>query len=100
MMGRTVRGPIEDGPLLRVQYWRFGGCFRTVRRSHADSPPRPRGRSARCLRIVCPGLADGPPGACRQSAWSSAELLSPLLFEFHFRFGIVLGLLLGLVGPL
>jgi hypothetical protein len=92
--------PIADVPLLRVQYWRFGGCFRMVRRSHADSPPRPCGRSARCPRTVRPGLVDGPPGACVQSAWSSAELLSPLLFEFRFRFGIVWGLLLGLVGPL
>jgi hypothetical protein len=31
---------------------------------------------------------------------TSAELLSPLLFEFRFRFGIVWGLLLGLVRPL
>jgi hypothetical protein len=82
--GRTVRGPITDGPLLRVQYWRFGGCFRTVRRSFADSPPRPRRRSARSLQTVRPGLADGPPGACGQSAWSNAELLSlsPLSFSF------------------
>jgi hypothetical protein len=36
--GRTVRGPIVDGPLLRVQYWRLGGYFRTVRRSLADGP--------------------------------------------------------------
>jgi hypothetical protein len=45
-----------------------------VRPVSADSPPR---------------LADGPPGSCGQSAWFSAELLSPLLFEFRFGFGIV-----------
>jgi hypothetical protein len=61
-MGQTVRGPIADGPLLRVQYWRFGCYFRTVRRSYADSPPRPRGRSARCLWTVRPGHMDSLPG--------------------------------------
>jgi hypothetical protein len=71
-----------------------------VRHSHVDSPPRPHERSARCLRTVCRSLADGSSGACGWSTWSSAELLSPLLFEFRFRFGIVWGLLLGLVGPL
>jgi hypothetical protein len=71
-----------------------------VRRSHADCPPRPRGLCARCLRTVRSGLADVPPGACGRFAWFSAELLSPLLFEFRFRFGIVWVLLLGLVGPL
>jgi hypothetical protein len=71
-----------------------------VCRSLAVSLPRPCRQSAQCLRTVRPGLADGSPDACGQSAWSSAELLSPLLFEFRFRFGIVWGLLLGLVGPL
>jgi hypothetical protein len=52
------------------------------------------------MRTVCLGLADDPLGACGRSAWSGAELLSPLLFEFHFRFGIVCAMLLGLVGPL
>jgi hypothetical protein len=89
--GRTVRGPIADGPLLRVQYRRFGDCFRTVCRSLADSPPRPHGRSAQCLRTVHPVLADGLPSAYGQSAWSSAELLSLSLFEFRFRFKIVWG---------
>jgi hypothetical protein len=42
--------------------------------------------------MLCLVLADGPPGA--------AELLSPLLLEFRFRFGIVSGLILGLVGRL
>jgi hypothetical protein len=70
-------GPIANGPLLRVQYWRFGGYFQTVHRSHADSPPRPRGQPAWCLwtvRMVSvdsplmprgtvrPVLADGLPG--------------------------------------
>jgi hypothetical protein len=48
----TVREVKTDGPLLRVQYWRFGGYFRTVRRRPANSLPRPRGRSPRCLRTV------------------------------------------------
>jgi hypothetical protein len=86
---RAHRGR-SAGP-SRVQYWRFGGCFRTVRHSLADSLPRPCGRSTRCLRTVRTGLADGPPGARGQSAWSSAELLSPSLLEFCFRFGIVWG---------
>jgi hypothetical protein len=75
-MGRAVRRPIMDSSLLRVQYWRFRGYFQIV------------------------GLADGPLGACGRSAWSNAELISPLLFEFRFRFGIVRGLLLWLVSPL
>jgi hypothetical protein len=82
---------VIQGAVLEVR-----GFFRTVRRSLADSPPRPRGRSARCLRTVLPGLMDGPPGACGQSAWSSAELLSLSLFEFLFCFGIVWGCSYGL----
>jgi hypothetical protein len=74
-----------DGPLVRVQYWRFGVVF---------------GQSAPAPRIVLLGLADGPPGAWGRSAWCCAELLSSLLLEFHFRFGIVWGLFLGLEGPL
>jgi hypothetical protein len=58
------------------------------------------GQSAAALRTVRLGHADSPPGACGWSAWCSAELLSPLLLEFCFRFGIVWGLFLGLVGPL
>jgi hypothetical protein len=49
---QTVRGSITDDPLLRVQYWRSGAYFRMVHRRPADSPPRPRGRSAPPLRIV------------------------------------------------
>jgi hypothetical protein len=82
---RTVRGVSTDGPLLRVWYWRFRGYFRTVR------------RSPRTVRL---GLADGPPGACGRSAWCYAEMLSSLLLQFRFCFGIVWGLFLGLVGPL
>jgi hypothetical protein len=89
---RTVRGISTDGLLFRVQYWRFKGCF---------------GQSAAALQKVRLGLADGPPrpcrrsaGACGRSVWCYAELLSSLLLEFHFRFGIVWGLFLGLVGPL
>jgi hypothetical protein len=70
---RTVHRCIADSLLLRVQYWKFRGYFRMVRRSHANSPPRPRRRSARCLRTIRLGFADGPPGACRQSAWSRVE---------------------------
>jgi hypothetical protein len=58
------------------------------------------GRSAAPPQTVRLGLANSPPGACGQSAWCSAELLSPLLLEFCFRFEIVWGLFLGLVGPL
>jgi hypothetical protein len=58
------------------------------------------GRSAAATRTVHLGLVNGPPGACGRSAWSRAELLSPLLFEFRFRFGIVWGFLLWLLGPL
>jgi hypothetical protein len=83
--GRTVRGPSTDGPLLRVQYWRFGNVFRTVRRSS---------------RMVHRNHTDGLPGGRGHSALGFAVLLSPLFFEFRFLFGIVWGLFLGLVGPL
>jgi hypothetical protein len=73
-MGRTVRGPIAGGPLLRVQYGGSGMFFRTVRRSS---------------RTVRRTHADGPPGGHGQFAWFFAELLSPLLLEFRVRFGIV-----------
>jgi hypothetical protein len=63
----TVCGARPDRPLFKVRYWRFGFHFRTVRPYHADRPPGHRGLSAWCL----------------------AELLSPLLLVFHFRFGIV-----------
>jgi hypothetical protein len=78
VLGRMVRGPIADSPLLRVQYWWFGSYFQMVHRSPADSPP----------------------GACGRSAWCCLGLLSPLLLEFFFHFGIVWGLFLGLVAPL
>jgi hypothetical protein len=57
---------------------RFATCSRTVRLVPADSLPPPCGRSAQAI----------------------ADCLSPLLIEFCFRFGIVWGLLLGLVCPL
>jgi hypothetical protein len=63
--GRMVRGPIADGLLLRVQYQRFGGYFRTVHHRPTDRPP---------------GLADGPLGACRWSAWCFAELAKSFAF--------------------
>jgi hypothetical protein len=74
----TVRECSADGPFFAVHYWRFGNHFRTVRRMLADSLPPPCGRSAQAI----------------------ADCLSPLLIEFCFRFGIVWGLLLGLVCPL
>jgi hypothetical protein len=83
--GRTVRGPIADGLLLRVQYWWSEIIFRTVRR---------------CPRTVRRTLADGPPGGRGQSTWCTAEQLSPLLLDSCFCFGIVWGLFLGLVGLL
>jgi hypothetical protein len=51
---------------------------RTVRLVFADRPPQPCGMSGRCLAV----------------------LLRPLLLEFHFHFGIVWGLFLGLAGLL
>jgi hypothetical protein len=85
MTGRVVHGPIADSPLLRVQYWWSGIAFRTVRRSP---------------RTVRPEVADGPPRGRGRSAWCATGQLSPLLLESCFRFGIVWGLFLGLVGPL
>jgi hypothetical protein len=51
-------------------------------------------------RTVCPYHVDRPPGHRGLSAWCLAELLSPLLLESCFCFGIVWSLFLGLVGPL
>jgi hypothetical protein len=51
----------------------------------------------RTVRLL---LADLPPRHRRLSATGCAELLSPLVLEFHFRFGIVWALFLGLVGLL
>jgi hypothetical protein len=69
---------VVDGPrclhrrsVIEVQYWRFVSLFRIVPRCLADGPPR-----------------------------HYAGLLSPLLFESCFLFGIVWGLFLELVGPL
>jgi hypothetical protein len=58
------------------------------------------GQSAATSQTVHQGHADSPPGARGQYARHCAELLSPLLLEFRFRFGIVWGLFLGLVGLL
>jgi hypothetical protein len=57
------------------------------------------GLSARGPWTVRPVSADRPPQPRGPSAWCCVELLSPLLLEFRFRFGIVWGLFLGLVGP-
>jgi hypothetical protein len=77
---QTVRGARSDRSFFKVLYWRFYCYFRTVRSRVADRPPGVFGPSA--------------------PAWCLAELLSPLLLEFHFSFGIVWGLFLGLVGSL
>jgi hypothetical protein len=45
--------------------------------------------SIRDQRTVCPYHVDRPPGHCGLSAWCLAELLSLLLLESCFRFGIV-----------
>jgi hypothetical protein len=58
------------------------------------------GPSVRDLRTVCPYQVDRPPGHRGLSARCLAELLSSLLLVFHFCFGIVWGLFLGLVAPL
>jgi hypothetical protein len=81
---RTVQGQGADYPLFEVRYWRAGFLFRL---------------SVRDPRIVRPYHADRPPGHRVLSAWCLAELLSPLLFDSCFRFEIVWGLFLGLVGP-
>jgi hypothetical protein len=57
-------------------------------------------QSAGTSRTVRRGLADSPPGAHGQSAWYCLWLLSPLLLDSCFRFGIVWSFFLGLVGPL
>jgi hypothetical protein len=74
---RTVRDG-EDGPRVHHGWSVIEGAVLEVRGLFSDSLP----------------------GVCGQSAWCSAELLSPLLLEFRFRFGIVWGLFLGLVGLL
>jgi hypothetical protein len=62
------------------------------------------GQSTAAPRTVRQGHADSPLGACGWlmcgQSYCSAEFLCPLLLEFCFRFGIVCGLFLGLVGPL
>jgi hypothetical protein len=57
MAGRTVRGLIADGPLLRVQYWRFGNVFRQFAAAH--------GQSVVPTRTVHPEVADSPPSDCK-----------------------------------
>jgi hypothetical protein len=56
--------------------------------------------SAEVVWTICQPIADCPLGHCGPSAWAFTELLSPLLLEFRFRFGIVWGLFLGWVGLL
>jgi hypothetical protein len=75
---RTVRGPGTDCPF-------FHGASLVVLLHFTDCPPR---------------VADRPPQARGPSAWHYAGLLSPLLLVLCFRFKIVWGLFLGLVGDL
>jgi hypothetical protein len=56
--------------------------------------------SARGSRTVRSVLADRPPRPRGPSTWAFAELLSLFLLLFLFRFKIVWGLFLVLVGPL
>jgi hypothetical protein len=58
------------------------------------------GQSARPPRIVRLLHADGPSAPCRWSTPGTADCLSPLLLELHFRVALSLGLFLRLVGPL
>jgi hypothetical protein len=58
------------------------------------------GSSAASSRTVRLLHTDCPPGHHGLSTPGCAELLSPLLLEFRFRFGIIWGLFLGLVGLL
>jgi hypothetical protein len=94
-MLRTVRatsvprGPSED----RAQTVRYSRCA-------TGGSAFFFGLSVCDPRTVRPYHADRPPGHRGLSAWCLAELLSPLLLESCFRFGIVWGLFLGLVGPL
>jgi hypothetical protein len=78
----------------------FRGALLVVLLRLMYCPLEGRGPSARCQRTICPVSADRPPQPRGSSSWGCAELLSPLLLEFRFRFGIVWGLFLGLVGPL
>jgi hypothetical protein len=87
---QTVRDG-ADGPRAHCGLSVIKGVVLEVRGLFSDGPSQPRGRSARCLRTVRPGLADGPPSARGQSAWSSAELLSLSLFEYRIHFRIVWG---------
>jgi hypothetical protein len=82
-------GPSED----RAQTVHYSRC--ATRGSASFFGP-----SIRDPWTVRPYHTNRPSGHCGLSAWCLAELRSPLLFEFRFHFGIVLGLFLGLVGPL
>jgi hypothetical protein len=91
---------VEVGQSVRRGRTVIEGAVLEVPGLVSDDLPQPRRQFAQATWTVRPVLADGPPSACGRSAWCSAELLSPLLLEFLFLFGIVWGLLLGLVGPL
>jgi hypothetical protein len=109
---RTVRTRVLDGPCRGgwpagpSRMVRYGGCStggsgvvfvrsiaasRTVHLGLADGPPGVCRQPAQASRTVRPVLADSPPGASGHSAWSSAELPSLSLFEIRFHFGIVWG---------
>jgi hypothetical protein len=74
-----------DCPFFEVCLWWFCCVSWTVRSRVMDRLPGVRGPSAQ---------------AREPSAWHYAGLLSPLLLELCFRFGIVWGLFLWLVGLL
>jgi hypothetical protein len=57
-------------------------------------------RISSALLVVLLRFTDCPLEGRGQSVWYCAGLLSPFLLELCFRFGIVWGLSLGLVGPL
>jgi hypothetical protein len=88
-MAPVFHGPSKD----QVQTVHMLGC--TSGRSVEINRPSALGlRTVRPVSMNCPPQARGP------SAWHCAGLLSPLLLESFFRFGVIWGLFLGLVGPL
>jgi hypothetical protein len=90
------RGPsarhelLADRPRTRCRPYVFQGVLPEVLLAFSDRPPR----------TVHRPHGDSPPGHRRPFTWACTELLSPLLLEFCFCFGIVWGLFLGLVGTL
>jgi hypothetical protein len=81
---------------------------RTIREGSTDSPPSSDRLEVRLGLSIFQGalvevllrFSDYPLEGRGPSAWTFAESLSPLLLVFLFRFEIVWGLFLGLVGLL